>query len=212
MQILDAIKIPFYEFQADNELTDKIFNEIKDFKFSPEPNAENGSGYPDYYNKELFEWFNSCIKQVADLYYESTLTFPIVDCWVNKYYAIQKLQKHNHSNAIICGCYYLTSHNSGETIYEFPNPWLQENSQISNISINKTFKPLSAGIKPVKGKLVLFPSTMKHYAHPFKDTKSPKYTIAFNTFPSGVISDWKSKKLEFKTVSVEERNSLEKQK
>jgi len=205
MNIINAIHVPFYQFQSEKLLVDKIFNEVKDLQFLKEPQPNHGDVYPNYYNAELFAWFDSCISQVAKLYYHEHLNFPIVDCWINKYLSLNNLKKHNHSNSVICGCFYLSDHEVGDTIFELPDPWVLNQGNYSNLLINKSTQPLQGKIKPVKGSLILFPSNLIHYMKTFTDKKNPKYTIAFNTFPSGEISNFQSMKLNIRPVSVEEQ-------
>lgn len=206
MKKIDIFQIPFYEFQCDKNLVEKIEEDVSLLNYIIE-NDSNGYVSHNYYHRELFKWFNECIEQMSRLYFTDTLKFPIVDCWANKYTALTRLKKHRHLNSVICGCYYASTNDSGNTIFEYPNPWADQNSFLS---INKSLPPLEAEIKPISGTLILFPSNLYHYMKPYKDKSKPKYTIAFNTFPSGVISDHSTAKLELKTLSIEEKNSSEK--
>lgn len=209
MEKINAINIPFYKFQSEKELVEKIHEDVSKLQYTIENDITNGYVYADYYHKELFEWFDQCITQVAKLYYYDTLSFPIVDCWANKYTSLNKLNRHNHSNSTICGCYYITDHDTGNTIFEHHNPWNFFSSGSNfNLQINKNMNPLEGEIKPIAGTLILFPSNLYHRMKVFKDTKKTRYTVAFNTFPSGIVSDLKTKKLELKSYSLEERIKL----
>jgi hypothetical protein len=213
MEKINVMSIPLYKFSADKNLMENVHEEVTELQFIPEPDPSQG-GYvcEDYYNEKLFQWFNECVKEVANLYFLDSISFPIVDCWANKYTALNRLQRHKHPNSVICGVYYVTDHDSGSTIFEHPNPWswhLPEDSKF-NLAMEKRMHTPEANLlqgetKPTAGTLILFPGSLFHYMKTFKDTKKVKYSVAFNTFPSGVISDFKSIKLEINTVSLEEK-------
>ena len=52
----------------------------------------------------------------------------------------------------------------------------------------ETLPQLSGKNKPVSGKLVLFPSHVKHKVLPLTSNED-RYTISFNTFVSGVLGE-----------------------
>jgi len=55
-------------------------------------------------------------------------------------------------------------------------------------SYGEVLPQLSGRNKPVAGKLVLFPSHVKHKVLPLTSNEN-RYTISFNTFISGVLGD-----------------------
>lgn len=206
MEKINVISIPFYKFQSEKQLNEKIFNDIIKLPYTPEVDPNLGSVYEDYYNEDLFDWFNICVNKVSKELYLDSLSFPIVDCWVNKYTAINRLKKHNHSNSVICGLYYVTGHDSGQTIFQHPNPWTYSSEGPKfYLSIDKnSSQPLEGRITPQQGTLILFPGNLYHYMNTYKDTKNTRYTIAFNTFPSGELSNRKSMRLAIKTTSMQD--------
>lgn len=208
MNVIDAISIPFYKF-TNIELVDEILDEVKKLEYRASGN-NNGYISPNYYNKKLFNFFNDSIDQVKKIYYKDNLNFPITDCWVNKYNKLNSLNKHIHSNALICGVYYLTNHdNEGSTNFEAPNPWDFSAHSIGNfsLSISKNPQPLVGKINAEPGTLVLFPSSLYHYMKVLTKTNQPKYSIAFNTFASGIITDILTQQLELQIVTLEDKIS-----
>jgi hypothetical protein len=205
METINILNIPFYKFCADQALTDRILNQVSNYKFTNRDIAlENGYSYPDFFDEELFLFFETSIKKVQNLYYHDNLEFPIVDCWVNKYSKMNNLVPHTHNNSVICGVFYLTSHeDEGATIFSLPNPWHNQNN--SNLSIYKGSKPILGEIKAQAGTLVLFPNNLLHTMKTLVKVTSPRYTIAFNTFPRGTISDLYTTKLSLDVISVRER-------
>lgn len=207
METVNVLNVPFYKFKSDSDLTKEIYECCRNLKFSTEEKSGNGYIYPNFYHKELFSFFNECIQQVQQLYFKDSLTFPIVDCWINKYTALNKLYKHNHSNSVICGVFYVTSHGSeNSTIFEITDPWsfYNSNSQLS-LSIDKNQKNITGKITPEEGTLILFPSPIAHYMNTIKTSSTLRYTIAFNTFPSGMLSNNQTQNLSIATTSLEER-------
>ena len=208
MKKINAINIPFYEFNSSRELADEVLADVKTKNFRLDA-PEQGNIFNDYYHEKLFDFFESAVKSVKNLYYKDTLEFPIVECWVNEYKTMTRLQKHYHSNSVICGIYYFTEHEKNySTVFNANNPWTYHSSDNSftHLNIVKNDIPLSGEIIPEVGKLILFPACLMHYMN----TISPKdkvlrYTIAFNTFPEGVLSNDSTKKLQLKSLSLKER-------
>jgi uncharacterized protein (TIGR02466 family) len=210
MEKIDAISVPFYKFTAEDTLVKEIQEEMKTIEFVSEQTYENGYVYHNYYNKNLFEFFDKSIKEFKKVYFHDDVEFPIVDCWVNKYGRMNKLNRHMHSNSIICGLYYVTTHieRQAATIFEFDNPWVFVKPIMNsfNMSVNEDpAQPLTGEIMPVAGTLILFPPALYHYMKPITKFKEFRYTIAFNTFASGDISMNKSQVLSIKSQSVEDR-------
>lgn len=204
MEKINAISLPFYKFKADDTLTLKIVDIVSNLNFTMDKNIENGYSYHDFYDEELFAFFDNSVNQVKKIYYNDNLNFPIVDCWVNKYNKLNKLRGHTHSNAMICGVFYLTSHEGeGSTIFELTNPWY--NQQLSNLSVHGNYSPLSGEIQAEAGTLILFPSNIPHTMKTLMKLSSPRYTIAFNTFATGTIGDQNTIRLSINVSTVKDR-------
>ena len=209
MEKINGITIPFYKFKGPDHLVTDILQDLQTKKFASEPNMDHGSVYDDYFHEELFQFFENSINQVKNIYFQKNIEFPIIDCWVNKYGTMQKLRRHNHSNAVICGCYYLTTHeNYGSTIWDIDNPWTQNNQGHNIVISNENEKFLSGEIYPEAGMLILFPATLPHFMKTINKFKTTRYTIAFNTFPSGTLSTHPSNKLVLNTQSVRDKVKL----
>lgn len=208
MEQINAISIPFFKFKANIELQNEILGIVKELNYKSATNQENGFISENFYHKKLFEFFDSSIKEFKKIYFVDDVDFPIVDCWVNKYTGLNNLNKHNHVNSAICGLYYVTSHDKNlSTIFEAENPWsLYGNTKGIGLSLNKTNnQPLIGEVIPESGTLILFPPALYHYMKPIKLLNVQRYTIAFNTFPSGDISLNRTKVLSVKTISVEDK-------
>lgn len=136
------------------------------------------------FNKELFTYLNAGLSEVKSLQYVDDVDFVITDCWATKTTKFQRHHGHTHPNSIISGIIYLTDHPAATTDFYLPNPW-HWTSPLLRIGKGNSSIPV-ASIAPSVGKVVLFPSNLKH------DTKPnlsiiPRYTISFNAFLSGNI-------------------------
>lgn len=207
MKIINVLSVPIYQFVAPKDLQEKVLEHVKTLEFLPEAN-QSGYSYHDYFHDELFDFFEDAISQVQKIYYKDNLKFPIVDCWVNKYSKLNSLHRHQHANSVICGIYYVTSHESyGGTIFEMSNPWFMGSSFLNScrIKIDKSSSgSLFGEVAAESGKLILFPPSLIHSMNIIKNM-SVKYSVAFNTFASGIIDDSHTAKLTLSPLSLRDR-------
>ena len=213
MKKIDAISIPFYEFNSGIELAEEVLADVKTKNLRPGNAPEQGNILHNYYHEKLFNFFKSAVQSVKHLYYKDTLEFPITECWVNEYKTMSRLNKHHHPNSVICGLYYLTEHDKNySTIFNANNPWTHSvpTESFMQLSIARNNIPLSGETIPEIGKLILFPAGLWHYMNTISPKDKPndkvlRYTIAFNTFADGVVSDHSTMALQLKSVSLKEK-------
>ena len=211
MNIISPISIPFYEFTADEELTNDVLEDVKKLKFDvPNPGNNISYGNEFYYHAKLFDFFDKCLLELKTiLNLEEKLDLTIVSCWANKNSKLEYHHYHNHPNSIVSAVFYLTTHESGNTVFAMPDPWYNINSFMkcsknTGESYGELLPQLAGKNKPVKGKLVLFPSNVKHKVLPLTSNEN-RYTISFNTYISGVLGeDNHSVYLNLKAKSVKE--------
>jgi hypothetical protein len=194
MKINNLISIPIYEFQCDISLTDEVCDEIENYDFTK--NTKNSWAFTDmFYHEKLFEWFDQCLDQLSKKYFLDDVSLPIVSCWINRTKRNEYHHSHWHTNSIIAGVFYLTTHDSGKTVfyYEDPfhklgndRPFLASKNQNKTLYENPT--TIIGKVKPEKGKLILFPSNLHHGTESNMDL-NPRYSISFDTFFSGLIKD-----------------------
>lgn len=203
---MDTIAIPYghiYKFNADQVLTEKIYNQVKQLNFKPV--STNHQTEDLYYDEELFNWFSICIRQVATkLFLPKEIDLPIVACWANKTKKLETHHSHNHSNSFMSGIFYLTDHtNSGQTVFMMPNLWGENFKWI--LFKTAIFPVMQLTVPSTKGTLLLFPSTLQHRVNTLIDD-CDRFSIAFNVFLSGNFGDNNAKTfLSINTKSVEER-------
>lgn len=217
MKINNLISIPIYEFQCDDALTDDVYNEIDNCKF--EKNTKNYWAFGEmFYHEKLFEWFDQCLDQVSKKYFLDSISLPIVSSWVNRNKKNEYHHFHWHTNSIVVGIFYLTTHDSGETVFYYEDPFHSLGDQRpflasknQNKQINENPTTLVGKVKPEKGKLILFPSNLHHKTSPNMDS-NPRYTISFDTFFSGLVKDsrmqsyFKGTEITLNPTTVAQRN------
>lgn len=189
MKKIPAFTIPFYEFVCDEQLTKEIFDLSNSQEYIP--NVTNKTGKHRLKHPQLINWFNSCLEEVKnDLYDNPTFEIKVTDCWLNKTSYSEKHHPHAHVNSLYSGVFYLTTHHKKATTrFFFHNPFY--NLDFSNLFATTEIeitskKTLIAEIAPISGKLIIFPSQLKH------DTttninRDSRYTVSFNSFISGVM-------------------------
>jgi len=205
MKQLDILSYPIYEFSCDENLVNDVKKHVESLDFLLDGSFQI---FDNYYHKELFQFFNESVTQVKNLYYKKSLEFPIVACWANKYNKMQQLGNHTHSNGIISGVFYVTTHeDTAPTMFNMYNPWTDfDNSKdpYNMLQLYDEPKLITDKIYSKAGTLLLFPSHVKHSAMIMKKMEN-RYIIAFNCFPKGEICDLAPGRLTIDVLSVEDR-------
>jgi hypothetical protein len=205
-----VLSIPFYEFDCDATLVEEVFEEVKQLDFTANEKNAISMG-PSFYNERLFVWFDECLEQVRKKYYIDSVKLDIVACWANRTNITQSHHFHKHPNSIVSAVFYLTEGEGGETCFFTKDPWLQyteflniDKEQDAQRRLLKTILP------PRKGLLRLFPSSVEHTVAVHK-SRTPRYTISFNTFVSGDLSNGNNSTiLTIKSETVAEKEKVKK--
>ena len=184
-EILD-LGFPLYEFKyPDLEKVNKVLEHVEEMEY--DKNDINVISVNPYYDKEMFTWFNRCLAIIRDKYYSETVDLTIVDSWANKTKLNQQHHFHHHPNSIVSGIFYLTDCESSKTIFTHPNPWFKQCLFLRFAKLTAD-RNLKLTIKPEKGKLILFPSTLFHETEILKENII-RYSISFNTFLTGHLPE-----------------------
>jgi uncharacterized protein (TIGR02466 family) len=184
-----------YEFQATDQLVDSVLANIENSnveykKISLNQNnsptmgyIKNEYGYTSFYHQELYSFLDECLKEVAEKNFNN-FSLKIVDLWTTKSKFGQSSQSHFHTMSIFSGLLYLSDCDRSETEFTM-NTRLYDNWKFF---IHENFiknKEQTYRVKPKKGKIIIWPSDIKHKITPHS-TKDDRYTIAFNTFLEGI--------------------------
>jgi hypothetical protein len=190
----------FYkEYYCSNKLLiSKIKNKLHDLDLTVNITNKIIHTNDNFYDEELFFWLNECIGKVCSEQYTSDIKLVITECWVTHTQKFQKHHLHSHHNSIVSGIFYLDN-SGGSTDFYLPNVWSKAD-EIFSISKSNTTK---TSILPEPGKLILFPSHIKHETG-LNNTFQTRNTLVFNTFFKGTIGK-STTRLDLNVTSVEDR-------
>ena len=186
MRRIECFRNHIYEFESDKNLSKKILNNLLTIEWV-DNNYNSLSKTNTLYELEEFHeihiWFIKCLKEVI---FDLRLEIPnivIAQSWANKTLNSQSHHEHAHPNSFISGVFYLSSSEDEDggqiSFYNEATPiWYKSPFLLTKID--------QFTIKPQIGKLLVFPSTLHHKVLTSKSNK-PRYSIAFNSFPNGII-------------------------
>lgn len=195
----------FYTFQFENS---EVLNNIKELvkKLPYVPNQKNCycplplNDSEDNNLKLLNSWFEDCVEYVRQ---DQELPFDkivITQMWANKAEVNEWHQAHFHANSYLSAVFYLTDSENGLTWFSRENEWYDFFLLKDGFSAPANKKEFVYKEKPRAGKLIIFPSNVLHSVEQNMDLTSPRYTIAFNSFPEGVFE--KGGKLRYLNLKV----------
>jgi len=219
---MNAIPLPtqfLYEFSIDPAIVDKSLEYFLslDLQSRPSlldvPNSMEGVGLNQVldlggksesvtclYHKELFDELQKCVDQVAEKHFKTT-KLAICDSWLTRSKFGQASGVHFHQCSVFSGLLYMTDQERSETLFYLHDPFYMRNQHLFGLSMNEI--PYKYTVKPVKGKLLLWDSSIDHRVGPLTE-KNIRYTFAFNTWPTGMISNLFTGKLTSNVVDVEQ--------
>ncbi len=189
---LDAVKSEDWlneggELKVETEPGDEYIK-VQPWKL-PKSSTTNTQLHKDSKYSLFHNWVIDCLEQVHDdlkLYCDR---LDLTQSWANRLTKGQYVHEHTHPNSFISGIYYLTSTDT-PTQFAFKNIWY-EGWDKPPISLKGDESKIyhSVYTDSNAGDLILFPSTVLHRVDEHK-TDDERYTISFNTFPSGTIGDF----------------------
>jgi hypothetical protein len=203
---MKEIELPsdfIYEFRCDEKLIDNYLEEIKkadidwkvishreNFDSSINDLASHGYSFPK--NKNLEIWLSKCVNQVSSKYFKD-VNLKICDMWLTKSKFGQKSKTHLHSCSFFSGLLYFQNCKSS-TEFVIPNTFYNKYRELFTGVISEDIKEKTISITPEKGKLIIWPSYIPHKISLHKQ-EFTRYTLAFNTFIDGSISNMSTMKL-----------------
>lgn len=201
---IETLPIPFYEFHCPEEIIDEVTCIVEQMKFDNN-GSETELSKEFFYHESLINWFEECLEHVKELYYIDSIKLSVVNCWATRTSFLQKQRLHDHQQSIVGGIFYLTTSQSGETVFYQDDPWLKlQTEKIVAVAAGKNKpKKIMTKILPQKGKLILYPGHIMHETLVCKE--KIRYSIAFDSFFSGkIFANSKWPYVEIKTTSLKE--------
>jgi len=112
--------------------------------------------------------------------------FRITTSWVTKHDKGDFAQIHSHKNSLLSGVYYLqTTENCGDIIFN-RDSFLSESFML-DLSEPSYVNTIKYRVPVENGKLLLFPSTLKHGTQTLMLDDFERIAISFNVWPQGNI-------------------------
>lgn len=191
MQINQLFPIPVAFFNLDRKLTKK---ELKFVNDQPQRSNMGNTSSEDNYIveknelKSLKEFFTqSANHYFQEIYQPSTaVNLRVTQSWANYTNPGQYHHKHAHPNSIVSGVFYVQSNPGKDRIYFYKSGYNQIKFKIANWNL---FNSESWWFDAVEGQLILFPSSLEHMVQTVEDDEVTRISIAFNTFPVGILGD-----------------------
>lgn len=190
MEKLNIISQYIFKFKSSNDLLEDSLSKTKNLEWVNNNNnliSKNHLLNRDGNFELLHKWFHECISQVTEEMQYPCSDIKITQSWANKSDSKMWHHPHTHPNSLISGIYYLTT-SEACTWFSVKNIWNFTEDSLFQIPCkeeewNIIFKQPSEA-----GNLILFPSSLYHSVD---DThKNTRYTISFNTFPSGIVGNF----------------------
>lgn len=109
----------------------------------------------------------------------------ITESWLNKTDPGDYHHRHRHSNSVLSGTIYLTEDaGCGNTIFQN----IEYQQLLVDVTAPTQWNAQDFSVIPKVGRIVIFPSKLQHETG-INNSDKPRYSIAFNTFVRGIISN-----------------------
>ena len=144
------------------------------------PNVEQST---DFFDKALEEKVLACIKDFNTSIGNVDRDFFCTEMWINKFELSGSIHPHFHSNSMFSCVYYhsLDTNMSGNTVFMNPFSYTKDIIQTGNIN-PKYYNADTFTIPASPGKLLIFPSWLKHYSQQ-NSSQNTRVTISANFLP-----------------------------
>ena len=176
-----------YLFNCNEELTSNTLDLLKKEEFTDTSlvnyKTVNVNLNKDLKYEKLYKWFDECILKVHNSYSFDCEKVSITQSWGCRYISGGHQHFHNHPNSLMSGVFFLTDSDT-PTIFIKDTMWKDERCiRVSTRETDTKYRIYHVH-PPKSGQLILFPSGMNHLV-PKHEKIEDRYTISFNTFPSG---------------------------
>ena len=193
IKLMPLFPIPLMEFEYGQTSEDEnkiIYHYLDDSK----PNVHNVKTNESYILDKGLTKLKNFIESAIDVYvknvivgdeYDENLSFKITQSWVNltKPGSLGHHQ-HHHSNSIISGVFYIKTNDVDNII--FANNFLSFQTIAIPVKKYNEFNSGTWKFPVSAGKLILFPSNLKHHVDPPTGNKD-RISLSFNVFPFGLL-------------------------
>ena len=160
------------------------------------PESERGF---DIINAPRLKNLKQRIKTVVDYYtydlldVDSSVTFEFSTSWINRIEHGEKIDLHDHANAVISEVYYIDVGNNSAPITfvknkQHLNTFPSSAKPLTNGKTWNQYNSDSMTIQPSNGNVLVFPSHLEHKVDTSFD-KNYRYGLAFNLYCKGTLGN-----------------------
>jgi len=175
--------VPFSKIEGDIEDINP-----DDFDFLPGGSDDGSLVTTDFRLLENYPLLKQALLDNFTEYSREYLTYDqeymVTTSWMTGVDQGTQTEFHNHKNCFYSGVYYFEDYDSDSGRLEFLNPLLDFSSYNIVPREYNDASSLSWSIPPEKGKVVYFPSYLKHRVTKH-DGEDRRHSIAFNLVPTG---------------------------
>jgi uncharacterized protein (TIGR02466 family) len=156
------------------------------------PNAGNTTSIESYVLDQpelhsLLEFLNNSLQEYFNTVYvpKYDAKLSITQSWVNYTQPGQFHHRHNHSNSLISGVFYVKAEKETDKLHFFKDDYRQIKVAAKDFNL---YNSQSWWLAAATGTLYLFPSSLTHMVEQIKG-EDTRISLSFNTFPRGVIGE-----------------------
>lgn len=196
---LEILPTTIYEFKVPSKLNQRALELVKKAEWENRANRQqlmhygkSLKGHETLHKKEEWKFFVDWLQGRVDEVYEK-VGFQFCDqmkiclMWANRSDQFQWHEAHIHPWSILSGIVYLQA-DSGKTWFSRENDYVPPSNTI-RLGIEKPDKVHTIYKHPLREKTgLIFPSKLTHSVDA-NESATPRYSIAFNTFPTGAVGE-----------------------
>ena len=173
---------------------DEIVNYVKGLQYETTNGSIDNSQSVDSFvlNKDIFSNFNEfiedCVKEYTDKIFVTDQELNVTQSWVNRTEIGQEHHYHDHPNSILSGVFFLKSGSPIKFLNNRYHSFQLEHKK--NVNSYNQYNQNAYEFPSEPRILILFPSYLTHYVP--VNTGGDRYSLSFNTFPSGSFGSKRS--------------------
>ncbi len=173
---------------------DDIVNYVKGLQYETTNGSIDNSQSVDSFvlNEEIFSNFNEfikdCVKEYTDKIFVTDQELNVTQSWVNRTEIGQEHHYHDHPNSILSGVFFLKSGSPIKFLNNRNCSFQLEHKK--NVNSYNQYNQNVYEFSSQPRILILFPSYLTHYVP--VNTGGDRYSLSFNTFPSGSFGSKRS--------------------
>ena len=191
-KIVGIFPTPIYISKINRKITNKelfFINKTKKETYKNESNITSNNNY--ILNKEIFKNLKKELNLIVQDYFnkvilpKNNITPYITQSWLNYTETNQYHHKHQHSNSLVSGVFYINCDEKFDKIKFFNDTYKSIKPEIKNWNV---WNSESWWFSIKTGDIILLPSCLAHMVETKKGDNT-RISLAFNTFIKGKIGN-----------------------